>query len=251
MGSIHLFSDTWPTLNSMRGRHTLALAFGDIDGVRRTPWKDRPPTGTQDLVPRERGHQHVDEGRGLNRHPQKGVEIGRRVAAVVEQAGLPRRWDGTVGSRILVDMYWQKRYHRYRAMLTKKGSDPSPSWDDFTVDLGRDLAGMRAHDTRIFDCGARYVQVAAGPRVTSLEVAGNLHLPPDQLLTSDEEDTLRRLGWGEPDEPNQYFNWHRTYPWPLSSAQAAEAAQVLTDATRAILRASSPADLEIDAFNAG
>jgi hypothetical protein len=37
----------------------------------------------------------------------------------------------------------------------------------------------------------------------------------------------------------------------LSSSQAAEAAQVLTDAIRAILPAPSPADLKIDAFKVG
>ena len=121
------------------------------------------------------------------------------------------------------------------------------SWDDFTADLGRDLAGM-AHDTWIFNHGARYVQVAAGPRVTSLETVSNVYLPPDQALTPDEEQTLRRLGWGEP-QPPDWTNWRLEYPWPLSPSQAAEAARALTDAIRAILRPPRPTDLEIDIFS--
>ena len=242
MGSISAFWETWATRSSTRGRHTLALAFGDIDDVRR---KGLPPPRTEDLVPQARGRQHAGTAPGSN--PEKGVEIGRRVAAAVEQAGLSTTWDGTIGSRIIVDMDWQKRYHRYRARLAKNGSDPSPSWDDFTVDLGRDLAGMVADDVRVFEYGPRYVQVAAGFRSTRLEVVSNSYLPPDQALTTDEEDILRRLGWGEPNELNP--NWHRTYPWPLSSAQATDAARVLTDAIHAILPASSPADLKLKAFN--
>jgi hypothetical protein len=243
MGSISLFWETWPTRNSMRRRNTLALAFGGIDDVRRTP-----PTA-QDMVPQERGRQHVYKVPGQDRDPQKGVEIGRRVATAVEQAGLPTSWDGTIGSRIIVDMYWQKRYHRYRAMLAKKGSDPSPSWDDFTVDLGRDLAGMRRGETRIFSCGTRYVQLGAVylPPFTCLETVSNMYLPPDQSLTPDEEQTLRRLGWGEPESPGP-SNWRLEYPWPLNTSQAAEAAQLLTDTIRAVLRTPSPGDLQTKAF---
>jgi hypothetical protein len=139
--------------------------------------------------------------------------------------------------------------------MGQDGSDRSPatmaagSWNDFTADLGRDLAGMRAGDVRIFDCGARYVQVAAGPPVTALEAASSMHLPPDQSLTADEERTLRRLGWGERQEAG-WRNWRLEYPWPLNASQAAEAARMLTDAIRAMLRAPSPGDLKITAFNA-
>jgi hypothetical protein len=218
---------------------------------------------------------------------KKGVEIGRRVAAAVEEAGLRTSWNGTINKRILVHMRWQKRYRP--TLQEAAAAMTAGSWESFTVALGQDLAGMWADDTRVFDYGARYVQVAAGPSGISLEVVSNLHLPPDQFLTTDEEESLRRLGWGEPEwarsqlvvrtstrrlklhqrtalrarpatalpqppsrpRPPRRLNWHRKYPWPLSSSQAAEAAQVLTDAIRAILPAPSPADLKIDAFKVG
>jgi hypothetical protein len=197
-------------LSTRRRRHGIKLHFGDIDG-----------------------------------DPQRGVEVGRRIAAAVEDAGLRTTWDGTIDQRIIVDMHWQKRYRR--TLEEAVAAMTAGSWDDFVAALGQDLAGMWAHDNRIFDCGARYVQVATGPQGTSLEAVSNLHLPPGESLTADEEDALRRLGWGEPDELD--LNWHLQYPWPLNASQAAEAARMLTDAIRAILPASSPADLEIDAFN--
>jgi hypothetical protein len=133
--------------------------------------------------------------------------------------------------------------------LAKKGLDPLSSWDDFTVDLGRDLAGMHRGEDRVFSSGCRYVQVAAGQPFMALETVSNMYLPPDQSLTPDEEQTLRRLGWGEPESPGP-SNWRLEYPWPLNSAQAAKAARVLTDTIRAVLRTPSPGDLQIEAPNA-
>jgi hypothetical protein len=215
MGSTSREWQKWPTRGSIRPSHGLRLAFGDIDG---------------DLV--------------------KGVKIGRRVAAAVEASGLRTTWDGTIDKRIFIDMCWQKRY---RPTLVRDGRPhPIPmgarSWDEFTAQLGQILAGMQENDVRIFACGARYVQVMTGPRVAWLETASNMFLPPDQSLTADEEQTLRRLGWPEP-QKSGFDNWHRDYPWPLNASQAAEVARVLTDAIRAVLPAAGPDDLKIDAFN--
>jgi hypothetical protein len=55
--------------------HYLLLAFGDIDGDR-----------------------------------VKGEEIGRRIAAAIEQSGLRLSWDGTIDRCIGIDLRWQKRY---------------------------------------------------------------------------------------------------------------------------------------------
>ena len=42
--------------------------------------------------------------------PAKGVEIGRRIVAALEQSGLRPAWDGTIDRCIGIGLRWQKRY---------------------------------------------------------------------------------------------------------------------------------------------
>jgi len=122
-------------------------------------------------------------------------------------------------------------------------------WETFAADLSRELAGMQVLDSRIYSRGARYVQIQAGPPNTALETSSNNHLPPGEALIQAEEESLRMLGWNEPNKPGQ-SNWFRDYPWPLTPAAAAEAAELITGTVKAILRPNRAGDMKVETFNA-
>jgi hypothetical protein len=58
---------------------------------------------------------------------QKGVEIGRRVVAALEAAGLRTTWSGAINHRIRAHMRWRKRSPALRAELESGAIKDDPS----------------------------------------------------------------------------------------------------------------------------
>ena len=84
----------WQSIERAIEGHGVWLSFGDIDGDR-----------------------------------QKGVEIGRRVVAALEGAGLRTTWSGVINDRIRVDMRWRKRSPVLRAELESGAVRDDPPED--------------------------------------------------------------------------------------------------------------------------
>jgi hypothetical protein len=121
-------------------------------------------------------------------------------------------------------------------------------WEQLAGDLTAELPRLRDADTVILRHGERLVQFQQFPTVLHAEAASNEFLPPDQALTPDAEQKLRRLGWNEPTPPG-YCNWWYETPWPLTSTASKAIAQLLLATLREVYGVPGPRQLTYQAFN--
>ncbi len=121
-------------------------------------------------------------------------------------------------------------------------------WEQLAGGLAAELPRLRDADTVILRHGERLVQFQQFPTVLHAEAASNEFLPPDQQMTPDAEQTLRRLGWNEPTPPG-YLNWWYETPWPLATAAGKAVARLLVTTLREVYGVASPLELSYQAFN--
>ncbi|GAA1621106.1 TY-Chap domain-containing protein [Actinoplanes couchii] len=119
------------------------------------------------------------------------------------------------------------------------------SWEDFTRALAAGIGRGCEDDAVILgwhELG--FVQFIQSTDEISVEVSDNEGLP----LTGAQRAGLTAAGWGPP-PPGFGGLYHRDLPWRAEQRVFDETAQLITTTLRDAIGVSSPADLEIKAFN--
>jgi hypothetical protein len=125
------------------------------------------------------------------------------------------------------------------------------SWDKMTEQLADRLPWLELDDVIILGApGNRYTQIVQLEDKVAVSAVSNAFLPPDGQLTAEQEQQLQALGWQPPNTPFRQHWWHEVEQAPLYSEEAARIAELMVSTLRDVYRVASPADIELDSFNA-
>jgi hypothetical protein len=122
------------------------------------------------------------------------------------------------------------------------------AWEDMERALAVELPMLGELDTILWEAAGRCVQLQQTRLSLGLAVVSNEYLAAQHALTPQEEQQLAQWGW-EPPDPGD-LNWHIEIPWPMTSAQGAQAAKLLRQTMQLVLRADDPADITVSRFTA-
>lgn len=120
-----------------------------------------------------------------------------------------------------------------------------PTWEQFSRQLALDLNRLAASDVVVLGEKNRAVFFAQNPDHLMIEVAGNEVLTGDDRLAPEQEQQLAADGW-QPNGPER--TWWFRLPFPATSAQAAQASELICRALR-LLGNADLATMRYDAWS--
>lgn len=123
------------------------------------------------------------------------------------------------------------------------------TWEQLTQELAARLPRLIDGDTIRLADEPYFAMLQQAPEFLRLETASSHTLPPDRRLTAGQEQQLRALGWQQPDVPGDPNFWVEL-DWPLSGAQALQAAAMMVGALRDVYGLDRVDRIEEKAFNA-
>ncbi len=125
------------------------------------------------------------------------------------------------------------------------------TWEELAAEIAALVPDMADGDTLNLLAEPYAVSMQQQPSYLAIETPdGDDYLPLDRRLTSRDRQHLRELGWRPPPNPDIVNSWERHFPWPLSSADAAEVGELVVRTLREVHGATSPADVVREQFNA-
>ncbi len=123
------------------------------------------------------------------------------------------------------------------------------TWEQLTQQLAARLPRLVNGDAIRLADEPFFAMLQQAPDFVRLETASNHTLPADRQLTAAQEQQLAALGWQQPEVPGDPNFWVEL-DWPLSGAQALQAAAMMVGALRDVYGIDRADRIEEKAFNA-
>jgi T3SS (YopN, CesT) and YbjN peptide-binding chaperone 3 len=112
------------------------------------------------------------------------------------------------------------------------------TWEQLEHELAGELPVLGELETILWQANGRCVQLQQTRLSLGLSVVSNEYLQVEHALTRAEEQQLAEWGW-EPPEAGD-LNWHIEVPWPMTTGEGGQAAELLRRTMQLYSAASSP-----------
>lgn len=122
------------------------------------------------------------------------------------------------------------------------------TWDEFTANLANDLTRLSTSDTVVFYIRQRIIQFRQHPTLLHASVVSNEFLRPDHQLNRSQQARLAELSWQPPNPPEER-NWVKDLPWPFTTSDSRQFADLLALTISDVLGAADPGEIEFQAWN--
>ncbi len=122
------------------------------------------------------------------------------------------------------------------------------TWEQLEHDLGNQLPVLGELDTILWQANGRCVQLQQTRLSLGLSVVSNEYLPAEHALTPAEQQQLAAWGWEAP-EPGD-LNWHIEVPWPMTTRDSSQVAELLRGTMQLVLGVEQPDHISVQRFTA-